>query len=102
MDTFERTRALGDSKCKDGEFYPKFLSDRRLFELQIVDPRWREVILVELAIFMQHLLSYSAQEAFKPPSAKALTISLLNSEQVPCETAPLIYRKRGFMSLIGA
>ena len=85
---FERTRPLGDSKSTGGEFYPKFLSDQRLFDLQLVDPRWREVILVEFSIFAQHLLAYSSKEVHKPPSAKSLSVSLVTADQVIRDVMP--------------
>lgn len=46
-----------------------------------MDPSWREIVFVQISVFMVHLLSYAAQSDAKPPSAKSLSISLLNADQ---------------------
>lgn len=83
MELFEKNKPLEQaSEEKVENYFPKYLSDSRLFDLQISDPTWREVVLVQMAVFVQHLLAFSSKEEFKPPSAKALSVGLLSSEQV--------------------
>ncbi len=94
FETFERTKCLrsavsGGGEPPQGEYhgalslqlYPKFLSDTRIFSLQLSDPNFRQVIIVQVAIFLQHLLAYSESEKNRPPSTRSLTVSLLSKDQ---------------------
>lgn len=89
MEIFEKNKPIEQTLADRGaeNYFPKYLSDSRLFNLQISDPAWREVVLVQIAIFVQHLLAFSAKEEHKPPSAKLLTVGLLSTEQVGCLAA---------------
>lgn len=82
LSIFEQTRVLRRAEALDGDLYPKYLSAKQLFKLQIADPKWREVVLIQTSIFLLHLLSYSSNSEYKPPHAKGLSVSLINLEQV--------------------
>lgn len=81
LGALERVKIIQDSQ-EVSEFFPKFLANRRLFPLQLNDPSWRAVFLIQCSIYLQHLLAYSHKEEHKPPCAKSLSAGLLTEDQV--------------------
>lgn len=81
LNMLERVKFIQDYQ-EIREFFPKFLANRKLFPLQLNDPSWRTVFLVQCSIYLQHLLAYSHKEEHKPPCAKSLSTGLLTEDQV--------------------
>ena len=66
--------------------WPKFLSDVNLFELQLTDATFREIIVTEIIIFVQNILSLHEDET--KPSNK------LTREQVYSLCTPFFVAQR--------
>ena len=90
---FQASRPVTTTDEGEGaDYYPKFLSARRLFDLQIADCRWRDIILIEMAIFLQSLLSLSEKSetrAATPHRASGPAPLVLTDEQVRCGASRL-------------